>query len=332
MTRILLHIGYGKTGSSSIQTFLSQHLSADSDQPYQYCAVDRGGNVVTGRRLAEQAARSPVGYVASHGDLTLEGFDVSAMRRGVEAIMERGRTPILSQEYWAHIGERLRLGLVFEKLGLDVEAVAYVRPQVEYLNSGWWQWWRWMRQFDTPDALVAKWGVSFISWGRLLRPWSQIEQVKNLSVRLHSGDVVRDFTSHLGLDPDRWNLSGYRKNPGMTARLVKLYDAVPQLRGLHDSLTDSVLGPLVNGEDGTPWVVGETLAERLIASLEPDNRALSSMMDVSQAAAMNADPRWWSTDAFKAHFQQAPDPTPLSRDEAVELLRAIVPEYVSLRI
>ena len=114
---------------------------------------------------------------------------------------------------------------------MRARVVAYVRPQIEWFNSAWWQWWTWRDEFDTPADLLRQWRggwrPGFMRWRTQLAPWLVNPSVDGLTVRLYRRDTLPDFLELLGAAgtgagarPGREPLAGARahQNPEVRAR------------------------------------------------------------------------------------------------------------------
>src|SRR5215217_2462045 len=102
----------------------------------------REGRVLRGHELTAEAERAQHRYAVCPRTDRLAAWPEhvrTAVRRGLAEVSSHA-VPILSSEAWLrrcwHEYDPLDL------LGDDVRAhvIAYVRPHVEVVNSGWWQW------------------------------------------------------------------------------------------------------------------------------------------------------------------------------------------------
>lgn len=248
MVDAILHIGFGKTGTSSIQQYLCRYDLPGTN--LVYCVLNKSGELSTGDALREAARRKITGYVVSTPSM-VSGDPVAAIR----AIRDRGRMPLLSQEDWARSAEPLKY-----LHGLDLKVIAYVRPQVEWFNAGWWQWWRWEDGITSPDDVLDQWGTEFLRWAAQLSVWRQSPLVSDLTVRLYAGDVVADFLSHLGVSHIEPTV---RTNQSLSRALLKLYEAAPSIRKQNPSEMDALLASVIDDESKAPWAVNAGLAKRM---------------------------------------------------------------------
>jgi hypothetical protein len=321
MTEAVIHIGFDKTGTSSLQTALSSDV-LDGTQ-YEYCAIKSNGSPIYGQALSKRARRAVMGYVASTH--RLDCIDHNLVRTGIATIRDRGKIPILSQEAWSCLGDVFKDRALLERWGISgAHIIAYVRPQVEFLNSGWWQWWAWSGSFETPADIIQQLGVSLLLWTTRLKPWASIGAVERLSVRLHGQDTIEDFFSLIGLRNLVFDVP--RKNTGMSRELIQIYKAIPGLRTEHGAELDSVLGPVLNG-GSTPWVVSPNLARRVLDQCREDNIELRTYLSRDQQDQMAENKRWWSAECYG----EAEDVEPLKLCDAIAILSKIVPEWVTLR-
>ena len=320
MPDAVLHIGFSKTGSSSLQAFLSQGGLAGTG--YEYAVIDEDGSVASGETLRQRAMRARQGYVASRG--RLDGIDTELTRKGLAAIRGHGRIPVLSSEGWSGNGAMFRDGELLREIGIsDAHAIAYVRPQVGFLNSGWWQWWAWKGEHASPEDMVHAAGTMFMEWARLLDAWATMPRVTRLTVRLHGGDTVSDFAGVLGA---RASAGDYRRvNDSKSRQLVQFYRAVPGLRQVRGAVADAVFAALLD-EGHTPWIVPRSLAKEIVEACRADNERLMEHLDPAQRDTMAGDARWWDAAAWpEAEALDQP-----SREELQAMLRKVGPELLAL--
>lgn len=325
MPDAILHIGFGKTGTSSIQKHLSAH-AADRipGTNIVYCAWTREGALLCGNAITAAAAREPLGYISS---TPIVPPTLTGLARGIAKIHESGLTPILSQEDWARNGADFISA--FESLGLSLQVVAYVRPQIEWFNAGWWQWWAWESGFSQPSEVINAWGTHFLSWAAQLAKWAESDAVEKFDVRLHCDAVVSDFLSLIDgvpiTEPDR-------SNSGIDPLLITLYQTFPKLRATHSSEVDIALSSLLSEKRGAPWVVSPDLADRIASSTHDDNIALLQYLSPDQQETMKADARWWNASAYAERFSASHSNEVLSHSDALKLLEAIVPAYLEEKL
>jgi hypothetical protein len=314
MTNVVLHVGFGKTGSSSIQ----HHLTASgsdgiANTNYIYSVMDGHGNIVHGAALRSIGQRTGVEYAASAQDFPSTPKQIENLRASITRYNERGLIPVLSQEAWGQDAHLFKKPL--HELGLDVRVIAYIRPQVEFLNAGWWQWWFHMREFDSPEALIESWTIDFLGWIDYVQRWRQIPEVRKLDIRCHGADSVNDFLSLLGSPP----VEAARINTSLGPLALKLYRRFPDFRGVHGAHVDAKYGPILANGKKAPWSVSMPLCSQIIEYTRVGNMRLSEMMSDDHRAAMLNNPRWWKTEAYAGEKLMAPDDLEMSILDAVTI-------------
>lgn len=317
MSDLIVHIGFGKTGTSSLQEYLSFHgVDRIDDTNFCYASWSQDGRFIFGNALKEAAIASPHRYVVSTPSLP------SSFRGLVEGILKlksMGLVPILSQEDWARTGAILP---ALEQLKLKATVISYIRPQVEWFNAGWWQWWTWINDFNHPEDVLRAWSVGFLHWARQLSRWHKSPSVETLVVRLHCKDVVEDFIHFLG---GSVVTRLKRHNTSLDPLILKLYKSIPNLREKYNAEIDSVLSPILSKGRRAPWVLSRKLVKQIILDTWQDNKDLLQYLNPEQRNVMSEDHRWWDVKAYESRFNEGPLESMLSRDEAVEILKLVIP-------
>jgi len=284
----------------------------------EYVAINAAGAVLRGDALTGSVGT--FGYVTSPNAEAIGGFDVPALGRVLRELP--AEQLVLSNEGWIH--QPHVWAELLPALGISARVVAYVRPQVSFLNSGWWQWGAWSDKGFRP-WLDHKLSVSL--WGERLARWQHVPAVDDVQVRLLPDDVVPDFFEHaLGAHAPTSQGSGVNK--GLHASILRLFQRNRELRaGPHASAIDFVLLKELDMTGTAPWVLDRESIERILGATREDNRKLLSMLDPESAARMQADARWWDADAFSDRIVESPDPQPMSADDleqlSVELTQAV---------
>ncbi len=328
MARIILHVGAGKCGSSALQTHLTRNpvLHHRDGTVWRYGAFDRYLNLTAGTGLRKADFR---GYVASPNLNKLEESDPSALLRLANELKALD-TVILSNEGLLCMPDLA--GQFFGALGIPVTVVAYVRPQVDYVNSAWWQWGAWACAERADDR--EKWLTKRIRQAQFcdyLDRWQAFDVVERIVVRPLPRDVVTDFLDAFGVEKPEGMVT-QRANPSLPGPVLRLLQAFPELRAAHGPEIDFLLPALLPPEAAapTPWVIDPALAEAIIDRSRPGNDRLLSRMTPDCADAMRDDPRWWRPEAF-ADRQPEPFHAPLAPEAALPLARDLLTALLALR-
>ncbi|MGE4048209.1 MAG: hypothetical protein AB7F35_25350 [Acetobacteraceae bacterium] len=219
---------------------------------------------------------------------------------------------ILSSEGWREVPKSFRDYLLpaFER---PARAIIYVRPQVPWLNSGWWQWGAWEGR-SLGDWLKDQ--RPLLRWAETIRTFRELSGIKNVTVRLLPKDIVLDFLGQISVQPDQLR-EGPAVNRGLPAPLLRLFQRHAEtLRpGPHASEIDFVLSKYLGTTGSTPWVLEPSIIEEVIAACREDNLALMAMLDPPSQEAMRADPQWWDVAAFANRRTEPWHPQPPHDEE-----------------
>lgn len=329
MTDAVFHVGFGKTGTSSLQTFLTETADANlGNSPFAYCAIEPGGAVLSGIDLVRKGKKSVLGYISSTTNIS-ENLNLAMVKAGLDSISHRGHIPVLSQEAYGRNAAKFTALRFFEALDCRVHVVAYVRPQVDYFNSGWWQWWAWDKRFSCPEDVISLWRCNFMRWGHSLKLWKSVPGVSKVTIRLHHGNIVENFLQVLGIQGYDENILDNRKNVSLSPMLIRLYKSVPALRAPYGAKLDAILTSTLGGGGRAPWIVTPKLASTIISELRAENEQLMEELDPDQRELMRNDPRWWSADVYPA-VDNACDVN-LDQKECIKILEKTIPEMARLR-
>ena len=322
MIECILHIGAGKCGSSSLQTHLSENpfLTDASGRRYEYVCTKTRGRLQRGLSAKRNAARNPFGYSASISvnDMAEPG-DLASLREALARVAEEGVTPILSFEGWINAGSGFRDWKILEALDVRARVIAFVRPQLPWLNSSWWQWGAWShRGFEDWLKHWRRRGL----WAEALKVWRDMTCVQSLDVFTTSTDVITRF--HQWLDAPA-AARATRSNTTLDAATLRFLQAHPSLKtGSKAAAVDFVLARrLPPGPKRPPWVFTPDLVALHLDFFKDSNVDLLGLVGPETRGEIDADPAWWSAEHFadRAAEAESPDAVALTRDELEDLAR-----------
>ena len=322
--KLILHIGMSKCGSSALQSYLSSVAFQQAvGGGAVYVALHQGGVVFHGDDLIKRAAVSPHGYWTSHAGEIVADLSPANRVRVCSELRELGQrygTVIMSNEGWGarpHLFGEEGLFADLAGNGFEIVVLAYVRPQVEWMNSAWWQWGAWtkapLERWVNQNRPRAKWSNILQEW--VIKPW-----VTQVDARLLDTNVVHTFMSYLGFSVE----AGSRVNSSLPGVVLRLFQRNRELRpGPHDSAVDFALARQLRIEQGkSPWVIGPKRVEQLLEYYREDNQQLADLLPREQSEAMLADPRWWSMDPYLERELQPAQIKRLNPDELEQLVVA----------
>lgn len=295
----ILHIGAGKCGSSALQSALCANPVLNSaNQSYEYCVIQENGRLLRGQHLTTKAARTPFRYLTSpllHIDGTLSTTPFETAARKLNSTIKKGRIPILSNEGWLYQADAFAESKVLENMGLNAEVIVFLRPQVPWINSAWWQWGAWS------DAPFERWianATRLAQWENWLKKWEEVPGVASIKVQVARDDVIDCFCNLLSVTSfPRNSVEG---NEGLPAELLRFFQRNREFRkGPHDSEIDFRLRRLLSPRDRSqPWILPHPLVEELLQSFHPGTTALLSRLDQSTRQRVADDPDWWHPSAY----------------------------------
>ena len=195
--KIILHIGAGKTGTSSIQKYLA---SKKGELLNNKILIPSDNLSIEGKVTGQH-----VWYFNSLRDYTVEKAkwklesDILNLIQNIESEFE---TIILSAE---NLSDRFHWKDLFVDLNkqFEIELIFYIRRQDEYLNSAWQQWyvkhdndfWAWMTRVV---GHLGNWKLIVEEWMKVI-PKEQIKIRRFEREKLEQSDVIFDFCTLLDL-------------------------------------------------------------------------------------------------------------------------------------
>jgi hypothetical protein len=206
--------------------------------------------------------------------------------------LTEGRTPIASQESWINEAHLIKANETLPRLGLRAKVVVFVRPQIAWLNSCWWQWGAWS------PLTIRDWVEDrkpTIRWAEQIGVWQSVPGVDSVEIHPVAGDVVATFLGSLGVTIE----SAKRRNISLDENLLNYLRRRTDLRPSDNPQVDFVLEQrLAPNAKGTPWVMQQDQISDLIAYYREDNLKLLSLLSGEAREAMEQDPKWWDPAAY----------------------------------
>jgi hypothetical protein len=231
--RIIVHAGFAKCGSSSIQAALF----------HNFAKLQKDGVSLFGKEL--KIAQTPA-------DLRVPLWFLEAAREKGEHLAQRlsdeiasvgastaDRVGILSAENLAR--PEMAPLLVGLDQRLDVSLVFYLRPQLEWIPSAWKQWGlkKGMSLSDFVSHCIRirrppfKLGIE--TWRNAL-PAAKIHVRFLIPELLVGGNPARDFFELLGLPQDKYEIGEEPRNPSLDFSILHVLSKNPHLfSGIHDN-------------------------------------------------------------------------------------------------
>ena len=289
--RLLIHIGAGKCGSSAIQSALSQTpriVSADGET-INYVSWwkthEDSGRLLYGRKLSRATRFSKHGYSSAPGnnEPNQVGLFFDAIKQSRRL---RTASSIVSHESWIQDAQLITSHTAdFEQ----VNALAFVRPPIPWLNSAYWQWGHWS-------------GFNFPKWNKVRGKWNMSEHLGqwadqlggHLTVRPAGKDVFEGLNDFVCAKPEA-QLKSIDKgtNQSSPRALLRVLFRNRHLRpSAHDGSIEFVLSRWCDFSGLAPaWAVTPNALSMLAKRYDP---IIKSFFDAFPdcAARCENDPNW----------------------------------------
>jgi len=299
--KIILHIGMPKCGTSSLQNFLSSSEFYETAKLNRigYAAIDLNGDLLMGTQLIKKASESDFGYITSCSATDISAFDKTTQKnllRSIASLKDGYDTLIFSNEGWGINPSHFLNNVFLSSKELRVTILGFVRPQIEWLNSAWWQWGAWT---TSPFRRWININKSKAKWYELFSEWKKKKWVENIEIKLLTPDIVADLNTFLGLHLDS-NRYREKLNKGLPEPILRLYQRNRHLRpGPHNSRIDFILSNHICFDNNTStWIMPSDFSKALIEYFRDDNKNLLSVLPSDQQNRMKIDDLWWSSEAY----------------------------------
>ena len=231
--RIIIHAGFGKCGSTSIQAALFRN----------FAKLQKDGISLFGKEL--RIARTP-------GDWEVPIWALEQAKEKRENLAHRLRDGITSvtrpntdqiEILSAENLENPQMAPLFAGLDsqFEVSVIFYLRPQFQWIPSAWKQWE--LKSGMSLNDFVSSCINTGRPWFKLgIEAWRRALPLATLHVRflirelLTGGDPVRDFFHLIGLPPERYDIETQPENPSLDFSILHVLSKNPHLfSGIHDN-------------------------------------------------------------------------------------------------
>jgi hypothetical protein len=302
--KFIVHIGMPKCGSSSIQTFLSSQYFCDLSalNNYAYVVITSKGEVLSGDILIKAAQQNKFKYETSASIDIIRSFSVQKkheINKKLRKISKKFHNIIISNEGWAFMPSKFNEIRDIFNGSESVNIFGYVRPQVKWLNSAWWQWGAWT------NHNLGAWinhNIAHIKWFELKLAWQQVNWINNVLFYPVPLDLHSDFLLRIGLNVAQFTYKEPKcVNKTFSECLLRVLQHNPDLKLTpHDSSIDFVLERYLGISESSPWVIPEKNIQNLLAYFKTDNINFINSISESEAKFIVDDKSWWDVEAYKA--------------------------------
>lgn len=164
---IYVHIGAGKTGTSSIQTWLRKNETQLNELGYLLFSQDFMPNCDEGVMSNQQRYFH---HIIKDEDGGMASFH-SQLRENLEYMRANNfHSAIISAESIFVLVPQFAKWVIPFKDECNWKVIAYVRNQTQYLLSAWKEWGYWQYEFD---EMIENNKYSRANWYEMLQPWEE---------------------------------------------------------------------------------------------------------------------------------------------------------------
>jgi hypothetical protein len=306
---IVFHAGMSKTGSTSIQHWLAEHLPLLRSHGIESMRIDQPTPADPIAVVPSTPRNAASKFVPDARDWATRRDAVQRICEALDAQAKHHDLLVVSSEsyevFFTQPGPAVLAHLEELARAHSVRIAYYVRPQHSWLLAAWLQWG--FRHFEEPDAWIRRQQpkIQYLKTLRAVRaaaPHVSFEMRPFRADLLDGGDVVSDFARVLlrleGLPPavtERWS---NRTLPLDAAILLRTAPPKMFWSNIHDNKTFYRLKAMILGwnvpESEAVARSREVLQRYAQATFEPDNQELIRELG-------------WQTDSFIPPIERAED-------------------------
>jgi len=301
MPSTFVHIGAGKCGSSSIQSFFSQHpfhCCLETKKKIEYCCFSQK-DLLRGQAIPQLLASSIHGYIASQARVPVDTLRI------VSDKLSRINTDILvSCEGWfnqlLNPQRAQQLAKTWSGNGSrDIILYLFVRPPVSWINSAWWQWGAWDK-----DIVFSQWVngmTNAAQWGKHYQKLKSYGIFKHIEIQVLGSNVVHQLADSLGLERSLSMES--RSNVSLPSEILQLFTSHNHFRqNVHDPKSDFVAMRALSKSSfnytKAPFVLSSEQVSQILEETKESADILLELISSESRLAMLANPAWWSADFY----------------------------------
>lgn len=307
--RLVIHPGFGKCASSSLQATLSLSpvYNLDSKRRFHYLCLGKD-SILSGEHITKRARASAFDY-ASSVNASVLSKNSEKLNHLLEAVLEEYPSEdllILSCEGWCQEPAQLNCLPVLQSLAEECVFISLVRAPVSWINSAFWQWGAWSNV--SQETWINKAGLRGANWFQSLMEIADVfPHAQHKVIPLTRGtDVIEAFFAAIGMQHKFFKkLRKISNNTSLPLEILHLYLRFPELRpDPHSSAIDFKIGRLLSDKTLTllnrkPWAITHAQVSILIDLLSQsvDNLA-DRFLNKESTNLLKADEEWLSAKAY----------------------------------
>jgi hypothetical protein len=288
MKNLYLHIGIEKTGSTSIQEFLTRYNSELQKIDYHY--IGNGQSMYF---------LSCLGFNRGNKDiLSSNGLD-NELDTFMECLIENEhKNIIISQEnFWE--GDPLKFKKIIKqyKNQIKFKVIIYIREQFSWFVS-WYQ--QILKEVYTFDKSFNEWNypLEYVNYLKKITNWKNVFEEKNVTVRLfeeakEDNGLIKDFLNSIEIS--NFNLSTKElnlKNESLGSASVDFLRKINSLKNkqMHDMAVSFLLNnnPLKN-EKSFKGMINASVKNRIKSHYIESNKKLAKSLSLEYSKIANCE-------------------------------------------
>jgi hypothetical protein len=329
MSTLYIHIGFGKCGSSALQSYFTSNpiIKKKNQGSLYYGVIDHNCEVFIGEKL-KGMPNTPYGY---HSCVSLNHIVNNSRSQNAKFSLDRFFEDVsdeddlfLSNEGWCNEVDFLKSFVQLLPKNVNIKVLAVVRPPVEWINSAWWQWGAWS-------------DVSFERWARkniaIVDSW--LSSIHEWEAKLSAESIVLPLTSNVITDVseviDVVELSNVKSNSSLPEEVLRVFQRNRELRqGPHDSAIEFKLSQKINFSNfnnKTPWVIDSQLADLIISETTLLHQNIYKKIPLKYKEHFLYDKRWIDSSYYYSREVSPSGIIPENKDKdrlIVELIKLAI--------
>lgn len=308
--KLVVHPGFGKCASSSLQATLSlsPKQALDSTRSLHYMCI-RKDSVLCGSQIIAAAKKSPYGYISSINaeHLRPNAVKLNSLLSDALDALPSSDTAILSCEGWCQDYHSLATLPVFRELGEQCTFVSLVRAPVSWINSAFWQWGAWSGLGQ--EEWINRAGARGANWLSAIQKCQAIfPEASHKVIPLTRGtDILRTFFLSIGMEDKCFKrLNTISNNISLPLEIIHLYLRYPELRpSPHVSQIDFKISKVLSDSSLSilhrkPWAARYADVVSLTRRLsQPTTELINGYFDDRTRDLVQQDDEWSCTEAYK---------------------------------